>query len=111
METSKRKNLNIILIQENSNIKKLSFNYNQTKEVRVGRSKDCEIRLNSNLLSRNQTTFYYDTKDEKWYVRDGYEKESSNGTWLLLDSEWKLSSKKDNLFRLGGNFLSARIVK
>lgn len=61
----------------------------------IGRDTDCDIMINDLLLSRIHCTIEY-KHNRGWYLHDGikdeYEsKESTNGTWLFLMEETKLT--------------------
>jgi pSer/pThr/pTyr-binding forkhead associated (FHA) protein len=58
--------------------------------IRIGRSPDCEISIEDNMLSRIHCTIEY-RDNVGWLIRDGYlskykdgsyeSKNSTNGTW------------------------------
>jgi hypothetical protein len=78
------------------------------KIVKIGRNKDNDILLENYAYSRVHTSFFFNQNQQCWYVQDGYEsKTSTNGTWIYLDSPWKIED--DVSFRVGSNFL--KIIK
>jgi len=59
----------------------------------IGRSPNCDIRIDDELLSKMQATVVYDVKLGMWVIIDGFEgKASTNGTWLYLNEEVKIKS-------------------
>jgi len=57
--------------------------------ITIGR-KNCVITINSNAISKNQSTLFFENKS--WFITDGFEnKGSTNGTWLLLDSKHEIN--------------------
>jgi hypothetical protein len=83
--------------------------FSKYQVVKIGRGKDNDIVLENYAYSRLHTSLYFDSKQECWYVQDGMEKPSLNGTWVYLDWPWQI---KENLnFRIGGNILSINIIK
>lgn len=59
----------------------------------IGRSPNCDIRVDDELLSKMQATVYYDQIIESWVLEDGYDtKPSTNGTWLYLNEEMPVKS-------------------
>ena len=59
----------------------------------IGRSPNCDIRIDDELLSKMQATVVYDVKLGMWVIIDGFEgKQSTNGTWLYLNEEVKIKS-------------------
>lgn len=62
------------------------------KEIRIGRSKSCDIRVNELTVSRVQCQVLY--KDEAWVLVDGsFYSGTLNGTWMNL-------SKRDDGIRV-----------
>ena len=52
----------------------------------VGRSPNCDIRIDDQLISKMQSTVKYE--DGNWILEDGRDgKESTNGTWYYLNQE------------------------
>lgn len=81
-----------------------SFFFGESNKcVKIGRGKTCDINLKSLAYSRFQTTLFYNQKAECWYIRDGYEKESMNGTWLYIGFDWEINN--NSKFRIGQNLL------
>ncbi|CAD8168731.1 unnamed protein product [Paramecium octaurelia] len=64
----------------------------------IGRGNDNNIRINSNTISRKQTRFRFNRKENNWEIADGsQDKDSANGTWMQLQTiqerEQKLGSQ------------------
>jgi len=52
----------------------------------LGRSANCDIRIDDQLISKMQCTIKY--QDGQWVIEDGRGgKESTNGTWYYLSAE------------------------
>lgn len=50
----------------------------------LGRSANCDIRIDDQLISKMQSTIKY--QDGQWVIEDGRDgKESTNGTWYYLN--------------------------
>ena len=91
-------------IPRGENIVNIAFPFTEFKSVRVGRNNDNELPLEGFAFSRIHTTFSYDVNKEEWYIQDGNgNKNSTNGTWLLLD--WSLKIDDWISFRIGANLL------
>ena len=57
----------------------------------VGRSPNCDIRIDDELLSKMQATVSYSPQLQMWTICDGYQgKNSTNGTWLYMNEEVKI---------------------
>ncbi len=55
----------------------------------IGRTPNCDIRIDDKLLSKAQATIKFD--GENWVLQDGYEgRESTNGTWLYLNEDCEI---------------------
>lgn len=66
---------------------------NKNQLMVIGRSPNCDIRIEDELLSKMQSTIYFDQNAEAWVIEDGYQgKSSTNGTWLYLNEEVKIRS-------------------
>ncbi len=65
--------------------------------ITIGRSQDCEILIDDNMLSRVHCTI--DFKNEKWYIIDGTineegnVKNSTNGTWIYAFEDTLIKDK------------------
>ena len=61
------------------------FYPNETKEVTIGRDKNCNFAFpKDKSFSRHQTTFSYDDNNKEWTILDGMkDKASTNGTWVF----------------------------
>ncbi|CAD8071346.1 unnamed protein product [Paramecium primaurelia] len=69
-----------------------------TSVFSIGRGNDNNIRINSNTISRKQTRFRFNRKENNWEIADGsQDKDSANGTWMQLQTiqerEQKLGSQ------------------
>ena len=60
----------------------------EEQEVVIGRSPNCDIRVDDELLSKMQACISFDLQLREWVLQDGYQgKRSTNGTWLYLNEE------------------------
>ena len=61
------------------------FDPSTTKEVLIGREKNCNFAFpKDKSFSRKQTTFEYDEENKEWVIIDGTKnKPSTNGTWVF----------------------------
>jgi len=62
----------------------------------IGRSEECEIVLNDNMLSRIHCSIEF--KNNVWFINDGYENggeiiQSTNGTWMYPDFDIPIEDK------------------
>ena len=65
----------------------------EEQEVVIGRSPNCDIRIDDELLSKVQATIRFDLTLREWILEDGYSgKRSTNGTWLYLNEEIPIQS-------------------
>lgn len=64
------------------------------RDVLMGRTPECDIRINDKLLSKTQchVKLYYEGEDSyKWMLHDGHKgKPSTNGTWLYINEDMKI---------------------
>jgi pSer/pThr/pTyr-binding forkhead associated (FHA) protein len=57
---------------------------NEQQELVCGRSPNCDIRIDDQLISKMQSTIKYENGN--WILEDGRDgKESTNGTWYYLN--------------------------
>lgn len=75
--------INIKIFSGNIRHGRLSFNPKQSPFL-IGRSPDCEVIIDDNMLSRFHCTIEF--RENKWYIIDGMidndkVKNSTNGTW------------------------------
>jgi len=57
---------------------------NEQQELVIGRSPNCDIRIDDQLISKMQSSIKYE--DGNWILEDGRDgKESTNGTWYYLN--------------------------
>jgi hypothetical protein len=60
----------------------------EEQEIIIGRSPNCDIRIDDELLSKMQASIYFNVDTRDWVLQDGYMgKASTNGTWLYLNEE------------------------
>lgn len=54
----------------------------------MGRTPECDVRINDKLLSKCQATIHYVAESNCWVMQDGLTgKPSTNGTWLYLKDD------------------------
>jgi len=57
----------------------------------IGRTPECNIRINDKLLSKSQATITFAPEQQCWILSDGYNgKSSTNGTWLYLNENFEM---------------------
>mmetsp|Transcript_6717 Transcript_6717/g.10801 ORF Transcript_6717/g.10801 Transcript_6717/m.10801 type:complete len:186 (+) Transcript_6717:701-1258(+) len=57
---------------------------NDKQELIIGRSPNCDIRIDDQLISKMQSSIRYESR--RWILEDGKDgKESTNGTWYYLN--------------------------
>ena len=81
--------LNLKIFSGDINYDPMNFQPSKSS-IRLGRSSECEVCVNDNLLSRFQCLIEFDNT-VGWIIRDGYKvkgenniteyKPSTNGTW------------------------------
>ena len=77
--------------------------------VVLGRSPNCDVRVDDDLLSKMQATIYFSQEQQRWVIQDGYkESRSTNGTWIYVSEEVPL--KTGMLFKSNQTFFSAQIT-
>ena len=65
----------------------------EDQELVIGRSPNCDIRIDDELLSKVQATIHFDLGLREWVLEDGFMgKRSTNGTWLYLNEEIPIMS-------------------
>ena len=58
------------------------------QEIVVGRSPNCDVRIDDSMLSKTQATITHDDARNCWILEEGYGgKSSTNGTWLYIKEE------------------------
>ena len=76
-------------------------------ELVVGRSPNCDIRIDDQLISKMQSTIKYE--DNFWILEDGHDgKESTNGTWYYLNQEQIIQDGM--IFKQNQTFFVANLV-
>ena len=65
---------------------------NEGQEILVGRTPNCDVRIDDKLLSKTQCHIKcIDNNDSQWTVIDGYNgKGSTNGTWVYLNEDFEV---------------------
>lgn len=69
----------------------MSFSYfkDEGQEIIIGRTPNCDIRIDDKLLSKSQA--HIKCNDGMWTLNDGYNnKPSTNGTWLYLNEDFEM---------------------
>jgi hypothetical protein len=71
-------------LNESDGNKKI-FDCNITKDITIGRDKNCDFSFaKDKSFSRIQTSFSYDQNNKYWVISDGSKvKSSTNGTWVF----------------------------
>ena len=73
----------------------------------IGRSPNCDIRIDDQLISKMQSTIKYE--DGNWILEDGRDgKESTNGTWYYLNQEQAIQDGM--IFKQNQTFFVANFV-
>lgn len=73
----------------------------------IGRSPNCDIRIDDQLISKMQSTIKYE--DGNWILEDGRDgKESTNGTWYYLNQEQVIQDGM--IFKQNQTFFVANFV-
>jgi hypothetical protein len=69
-------------------------NMMQGGEILLGRTPECDIKINDKLMSKIQCSVrvhVLGTNSWKWMLHDGYKaKPSTNGTWLYINDDLKI---------------------
>lgn len=99
------KNINLKIFSGNIRHGNLSFSPEQSPFI-IGRSQECDVIIDDNLLSRFHCTIDY--RNDKWFITDGYIdngsiKKSTNGTWIYAFEDILIKNKmifksNNNLF-------------
>lgn len=73
----------------------------------IGRSPNCDIRIDDQLISKMQSTIKYE--EANWILEDGKDgKESTNGTWYYLNQEQVIQDGM--IFKQNQTFFVANFV-
>ena len=85
----------------------MSFDSRQKQVIRIGRIKnfDIDIDFPDDSISRYQTTIFF--HNNNWYIKDGGEKKSLNGTWFLAEEYATIN--EDMIFRAGSTSFKAHL--
>lgn len=63
------------------------------KAIIIGRTPDCDIKINDKLLSKSQANISFDAEQQAWVLTDGFNnKPSTNGTWLYLNENFEMKN-------------------
>lgn len=66
-----------------------SYFKNEGQEIIIGRTPNCDIRIEDKLLSKTQAHIKF--VDNNWRLFDGYNgKGSTNGTWIYLNDDFEM---------------------
>ena len=81
----------------------LTFSPKQSPFI-IGRSQDCDVIIDDNLLSRYHCTIEF--RNGKWFIIDGYIdnnniKKSTNGTWIYAFEDTLIKDKM--IFKANNN--------
>ena len=73
----------------------------------IGRTPNCDIRIEDKLLSKAQAIIKFDGMH--WVLIDGFDgRESTNGTWLYLNEDCDIEDGM--IFKSNQTFFEARII-
>ena len=91
------------------------------KDILIGRTPDCDVRINDKLLSKIQShikiQYMYNKNDQQsnnqgmlqWTLFDGYKgKPSTNGTWLYINEDCQLTDEV--VFKANQTIFSCKIL-
>lgn len=91
----------------------------EDKDILIGRTPDCDVRINDKLLSKIQShvklQYNHNKNDQQsqgllqWTLYDGYKgKSSTNGTWLYINEDSLLTD--DVVFKANQTIFSCKIL-
>lgn len=67
------------------------FQFPLKQPIVIGRTPDCNVRINDKLLSKCQANVSYADQSDQWVMSDGFGgKQSTNGTWLYLNEDYQM---------------------
>ena len=76
----------------------------------VGRSPNCDIRIEDELLSKAQGEIYFDPSVGSWVLSDGFNGNvSTNGTWVYVSEEQPIVT--GTMLKSNNTFLLATILQ
>jgi predicted component of type VI protein secretion system len=79
---------------------------NEVKEVIIGRTPECDIKIDDKLLSKLQCSMVND--DGTWILIDGYDgKGSTNGTWIYYNEDYEM--KEGMVFKANQTIFNVKI--
>lgn len=87
---------------------KLEYEFTKDKgSIVIGRKSTNDIRINSTLLSKEHCSINF--KDDHWEINDGHKgKFSTNGTWIMMKSEFELLGNFTYI-KIGGDIIKITI--
>ena len=75
----------------------------------IGRTPNCDIRIEDKLLSKAQATIRLNEEGNNWVLIDGFEgRESTNGTWLYLNEDCDIEDGM--VFKSNQTFFEAKLI-
>lgn len=75
----------------------------------MGRSPNCDVRIEDDLLSKMQATIYYCQRLQSWVIKDGFEgQNSTNGTWIYVSEDTPIETGM--LFKSNQTFFVATVT-
>ena len=76
----------------------------------IGRSANCDIRIDDELLSKAQGEIFFDPSKKSWVLRDGLDGHvSTNGTWVYVNEEQPIVTGM--MLKSNNTFLLATVVQ
>ena len=76
----------------------------------MGRSPNCDIRIEDELLSKAQGEIYFDPSVSSWVLSDGFNGNvSTNGTWVYVSEEQPIVT--GTMLKSNNTFLLATILQ
>lgn len=86
-----------------------TFSLENTREIKIGRDKSCEICLNDKSYSKFQCTIAWDEFLEFWKISDGGPKgPSRNGSWVFVSRSYEITD--GTIFRVANSKIQANIL-
>lgn len=88
-----------------------TFYLKYTKEIKIGRDKNCEICLNwDKAYSKIQCTITWDEFLEQWKISDGKPKANSrNGTWIFASRSFEIVD--GTVFRIANSKILINVIQ
>jgi len=107
--------LEIIVINGNpenkdSSVKKMTYDYNDTNIITVGRDKTCTISLKDKGFSKIHSSIMWNNENKFWELKDGIaNKPSTNGTWIYAESSFEIND--DTIIEVGSSKLRINVFE